>query len=123
LERQDLVCVGFADWDAELPTNQHHLMGRLAQHRVLFVESLGLRRPQLAGRDVRRILGRLRRGLAKPRERGGVYVLSPLVIPSMGARRCAHSTPGCCVVRCAARRAGSAWSGRSCGATCRRLSS
>jgi glycosyltransferase involved in cell wall biosynthesis len=86
LEGQDLVCVGFADWDAELPTNQHHLMGRLAQrNRVLFVESLGLRRPQLAGRDVRRILRRLRRGLAKPRERGGVHVLSPLVIPLHGS--------------------------------------
>jgi glycosyltransferase involved in cell wall biosynthesis len=85
LEGQDLVCVGFADWDAELPTNQHHLMGRLAQrNRVLFVESLGLRRPQLAGRDARRILRRLRRGLAKPRERGGVHVLSPLVIPLHG---------------------------------------
>jgi glycosyltransferase involved in cell wall biosynthesis len=86
LEGQDLVCVGFADWDAELPTNQHHLMGRLAQrNRVLFVESLGLRRPQLAGRDLRRILRRLRRGLTKPRERGGVHVLAPLVIPLHGS--------------------------------------
>jgi glycosyltransferase involved in cell wall biosynthesis len=86
LEGQDLVCVGFADWDAELPTNQHHLMGRLARrNRVLFVESLGLRRPQLAGRDLRRILRRLRRGLSKPRESGGVHVLSPLVIPLHGS--------------------------------------
>ena len=65
LEGQDVVCVGFADWDAKLLTNQHHLMGRLARrNRVLFVESLGLRRPQLAGRDLRRILRRLRRGVA-----------------------------------------------------------
>jgi glycosyltransferase involved in cell wall biosynthesis len=86
LDGQDLVCVGFADWDAELPTNQHHLMGRLAQrNKVLFVESLGLRRPQLAGRDARRILRRLRRGLARPRQRGGVHVLSPLVIPLHGS--------------------------------------
>jgi glycosyltransferase involved in cell wall biosynthesis len=86
LEGQDVVCVGFADWDAELPTNQHHLMGRLARrNRVLFVESLGLRRPQLAGRDVRRILRRLRRGLAKPRESEGVHVLSPLVVPLHGS--------------------------------------
>ncbi len=86
LEGRDLVCVGFADWDAELATNQHHLMGRLARrNRVLFVESLGLRRPQLAGRDVRRILRRLRRGLAPPRESGGVHVLSPLVIPLHGS--------------------------------------
>ncbi|HEY7951371.1 MAG TPA: glycosyltransferase [Solirubrobacteraceae bacterium] len=79
---KDIVCVGFADWDTELWTNQHHLMSRLAAHnRVLFVESLGLRRPQLAGRDLARIARRLRRGLAPPRATDGLHVLSPLVLP------------------------------------------
>ena len=33
----------FGEWDAELWTNQQHLMSRLARrNRVLFVESLGL---------------------------------------------------------------------------------
>jgi glycosyltransferase involved in cell wall biosynthesis len=82
LHGRDIVCVGFADWDTELWTNQHHLMSRLArENRVLFVESLGLRRPQLARRDVARILRRLRRGLAPPREVDGLHVLSPLVLP------------------------------------------
>ncbi len=82
LQGRDIVCVGFADWDTELWTNQHHLMSRLArENRVLFVESLGLRRPQLAGRDLARIWRRLRRGLAPPREVDGLYVLSPLVLP------------------------------------------
>src|SRR5436305_9405045 len=82
LRGRDIVCVGFADWDTELWTNQHHLMSRLAaENRVLFVESLGLRRPQLAGRDLRRIGRRLRRGLAPPRRADGLYVLSPLVVP------------------------------------------
>ncbi len=82
LRGRDIVCVGFADWDAELWTNQHHLMSRLArENRVLFVESLGLRRPQLAGKDVKRIARRLRRGLAPPRAADGLHVLSPLVIP------------------------------------------
>jgi glycosyltransferase involved in cell wall biosynthesis len=82
LRGRDIVCVGFADWDTELWTNQHHLMSRLAvDNRVLFVESLGLRRPQLAGRDLRRILRRLRRGIAPPRRTDGVDVLSPLVLP------------------------------------------
>jgi glycosyltransferase involved in cell wall biosynthesis len=89
LTGRDIVCVGFADWDTELKTNQHHLMARLAaDNRVLFVESLGLRRPQLAGRDLRRILRRLRRGLApaRPAPGGppGVHVLSPLVLPLHG---------------------------------------
>jgi glycosyltransferase involved in cell wall biosynthesis len=83
-----IVCIGFADWDAELWTNQHHLMARLAgRNRVLFVESLGLRRPQLAGRDVRRIGRRLRRGLAGPRAVDGLTVLSPLVVPLHGRPR------------------------------------
>jgi glycosyltransferase involved in cell wall biosynthesis len=87
LEGRDIVCVGFADWDTELWTNQHHLMSRLARgNRVLFVESLGLRRPQLAGRDLARIARRLRRGLAPPRAADGLSVLSPLVIPLHGNR-------------------------------------
>src|SRR4051794_29791808 len=83
LQGRDIVCVGFADWDTELWTNQHHLMSRLAQDNdVLFIESLGLRRPQLAGRDLRRIVRRVRRGLTGPRRAPeGVEVLSPLVLP------------------------------------------
>ncbi len=92
LQGRDIVCVGFADWDTELWTNQHHLMARLARaNRVLFVESLGLRRPQLAGRDLKRIARRLRTGLQGPRgtalgggDRDGLHVLSPLVLPLHG---------------------------------------
>ena len=84
LRGRDVVCVGFNDWDNEVWTNQHHLMSRLAASgsRVLFIESLGLRRPDLrSGRDLRRIRRRLRRGLAPPRQVDGVTVLSPLVLP------------------------------------------
>lgn len=77
-----IVCVGFADWDGVLWTNQQHLMSRLARNnRVLFVESLGLRRPQLGGRDVRRMGRRLGKALRGPRSADGVDVLSPLVVP------------------------------------------
>jgi glycosyltransferase involved in cell wall biosynthesis len=78
----DIVCVGSADWATELPINQHQLMRRLAQsNRVLFVESLGLRRPQLAGRDIGRLWRRLRRGLRGAQPSDGLQVLSPLVLP------------------------------------------
>lgn len=82
---RDVVCVGFNDWGTEGWTNQHHLMSRLAASgsRVLFIESLGLRRPSLgSGRDLRRIGRRLRRGLGPPRQLDGVTVLSPLVLPA-----------------------------------------
>ncbi len=82
LEGRDIVCVGSADWATELPINQHQLMGRLAaKNNVLFVESLGLRRPQLAGRDLSRLWRRLQRGLRGAQPADGLHVLSPLVLP------------------------------------------
>jgi glycosyltransferase involved in cell wall biosynthesis len=86
LEGRDIVCIGTADWVTELPINQHQLMGRLAKsNRVLFVESLGLRRPQLASRDLRRIARRLVRGLRGARQVDGLHVLAPLVLPFHGS--------------------------------------
>lgn len=79
---RDIVCVGFSDWGNELQTNEQHLLRRMAgDHRILFVESLGLRRPQVAGRDIKRIGRRLVNGLRPPREVDGIHVLSPLVLP------------------------------------------
>ncbi|MGP0103530.1 MAG: glycosyltransferase [Solirubrobacteraceae bacterium] len=109
LRGRDIVCVGFADWDTDLWTNQHHLMARLArENRVLFVESLGLRQPQLAGRDIARILRRLRRGMAPPRARDGLHVLSPLVVPLHRSRlvRALNARLLPALVRRAARRLG-----------------
>jgi glycosyltransferase involved in cell wall biosynthesis len=105
LEGRDIVCVGFADWDADLWTNQQHLMSRLARsNRVLFVESLGLRRPQLAGRDMKRIVKRLRAGLRGPRAVDGLHVISPLVLPFHGSatvRKLNHRLLGALVRRAA----------------------
>ena len=82
LRGRDIVCVGLAEWKAELPTNQHHVMTRLAlTNRVLFIESLGLRRPQLAITDARRLGRRLRNGLQGMQEDGGIHVLPPLALP------------------------------------------
>jgi glycosyltransferase involved in cell wall biosynthesis len=88
IEGQDIVCLGFGEWDAELWTNQQHLMSRLARrNRVLFLESLGLRQPRLAGRDLRRMARRVERAAAGARAVDGLHVLSPLVIPIHGRRR------------------------------------
>ncbi len=88
LEGREIVCLGFGEWDAELWTNQQHLMSRLARrNRVLFLESLGLRQPRLAGRDLRRMARRVQRAAAGPRAVDGLHVLSPLVIPIHGRSR------------------------------------
>jgi glycosyltransferase involved in cell wall biosynthesis len=82
LSGRDIVCVGFSDWQMDLLTNQQHLLVRAAaENRILFVESLGLRRPQLASSDLRRIGRRLARARRPLREADGVNVLSPLVLP------------------------------------------
>jgi glycosyltransferase involved in cell wall biosynthesis len=67
-------------------TNKQHTAVHLAGrgHRVLYVESPGMRAPRLAGMDVRRIAGRVRRGLSPIRQvRENVWVLSPLLLPAM----------------------------------------
>lgn len=82
LHGRDIVCVGFSDWGKDLLTNEQHLLVRLAkENNILFVESLGLRRPQVAGRDVKRILRRLVRGVMPARSVDGLHVISPLVLP------------------------------------------
>ena len=112
LRGRTVVCVGFAEWDAELWTNQQHLMSRLARHNdVLFVESLGLRRPQLAGRDLRRLARRLVTGLRGPRRRGRVRVLSPLVLPLHSSARIRALNAW--LLRAQVRRAVAAGGGRS----------
>ena len=84
---RDIVCVGFADWQGGFWTNQQHLMSRLAvDNRVLFVESLGLRRPQIAAGDARRVVRRVRGALEGTRILDDVHVLSPLVLPFHGNR-------------------------------------
>jgi glycosyltransferase involved in cell wall biosynthesis len=81
----EIVCVGLSEWLPALPTNQHHLMSRLAQaNRVLFVESLGLRRPQIVSHDLRRLSQRLKAGLGGVRQEGDVNVLSPIAVPAHG---------------------------------------
>lgn len=83
----DITLLATADWDHPLWTNKQHVAVALARlgHRVLYVESLGLRGVRAEASDRHRILRRLRRGLRLPRNvEPGIWVWSPLVLP--GAR-------------------------------------
>ena len=90
LAGRSVVCFSTADWDTLLPTNKHHLMRRFAARgaRVLYVETLGTRAPNLAsGTDALRILRRLRRGMRPPRRAGRrLWTASPLVRPRWNTR-------------------------------------
>lgn len=80
----DFVVLATADWDHLLWTNKQHTAQALAAegHRVLYVESLGLRPPRLAVADRTRILRRLRSMVQLPRQRQDrLWVWSPPVLP------------------------------------------
>jgi glycosyltransferase involved in cell wall biosynthesis len=88
LESRDVVLLATADWDHPFWTNKQHVALTLAElgHRVLYVESVGLRAPRLEGQDVLRIWRRLCRGLRPPRRVAPrLWVWSPLLIPAAHA--------------------------------------
>lgn len=81
---RDVVLLSTADWDHPFWTNKQHVAVALASlgHRVLYVESVGLRPPRMEAQDLRRIWRRLRRGLRPPRRVADrLWVWSPLLIP------------------------------------------
>jgi len=80
----DTVLLSTADWDNPFWTNKQHVACELARrgHRVLYIESLGLRRPSVSTQDLSRIWNRLVRGLRPPSKvRENLWVWSPLVVP------------------------------------------
>ena len=93
----DFIVLATADWDHPLWTNKQHTAQSLVEsgHRVLYVESLGIRAPRAGSADRTRILRRLRRMLQLPRRRlNGLWVWSPPVLPG------GHSGLGLQVNRC-----------------------
>jgi glycosyltransferase involved in cell wall biosynthesis len=84
LQGRDILLVSSDDWEAGLKTSKHQLTSRLAlDNRVLFVESIGLRRPSAGSkRDKGRIAKKVRRFLAGPQPKAdNLWVFTPLAIP------------------------------------------
>jgi glycosyltransferase involved in cell wall biosynthesis len=82
----DITLLSTADWDQLLWTNKQHVASELAKlgHRVLYVESLGLRAPRRQAKDFGRIWRRLIRALRPPRQvKSNLWVWSPLVLPGV----------------------------------------
>ena len=85
---RDIVLVSTAEWHHPFWTNKQHTALALARQgcRILYIDSLGLRKPSANHRDLIRIGRRLLRGLRLPEKvHEGIWVCSPLVIPA--ARR------------------------------------
>ena len=86
---REIVLFSTADWDHPFWTNKQPVALHLAERgfRVLYVESLGLRRPTAGSRDLKRIVGRVARAARGPRRvRDNVWVVSPLAIPWHASR-------------------------------------
>ncbi len=84
LEGASIICFAH-DWGGD-PTSKTHIMRILARrNRVLWVNSIGMRRPAASGRDLRRILDKLAKGLRGCREvEPNIFVANPLVVPLPG---------------------------------------
>ena len=83
-ECRDVVLLSTADWDNPFWTNKQHVAVELARrgHRVLYVDSIGLRTPSVTAQDLSRIWRRLKKGVKAPRPvRNSIWVWSPLVVP------------------------------------------
>lgn len=80
----DFVIVSTADWDNPFWTNKQHVAATLADmgHRVLYIDSLGLRQPTMTKSDFGRIKSRMMKlfsGTKKVRE--NIWVMAPFSIP------------------------------------------
>lgn len=81
-----ILMLGTADWDQAIATNQHYMARELSsENHLCFVESIGLRRPEFALRDLkrigRRIVGKTNRHISRREQYNDMSVISPRIIP------------------------------------------
>lgn len=84
MKQKDIVLLSTAEWDNPFWTNKQHVAIALAKlgYRVLYIDSLGLRRPSASRQDFIRILKRLKKALNAPCEvKTNIWVWSPVLLP------------------------------------------
>lgn len=84
IEGRSIICFAH-DWEGD-PTSKTHIMRILSKrNRILWVNSIGMRRPSASGRDLRRIWGKLLRSARGCLEVApNLFVVNPLVVPLPG---------------------------------------
>lgn len=84
IEGMSIICFAH-DWEGD-PTSKTHIMRILAKrNRVLWVNSIGMRRPNASSRDLRRIVTKLQKSFAGCIEmEPNILVTNPLVVPLPG---------------------------------------
>jgi glycosyltransferase involved in cell wall biosynthesis len=84
LEGAPILCFAH-DWGGD-PTSKTHIMRILSRtNRVIWVNSIGMRRPTVSRADLGRLATKLRRGLGGCHEvEPNIFVVNPLVLPLPG---------------------------------------
>jgi glycosyltransferase involved in cell wall biosynthesis len=85
IKGQDIICF-CNDWDGD-PLSKKHIMQRLAKHnRVLWVNSVGIRKPTPSASDLKRIIKKVREFAHGSRQvADSIHVFSPLAFPFHGS--------------------------------------
>jgi glycosyltransferase involved in cell wall biosynthesis len=81
LRGRDMLCFSH-DWSGD-PLSKTHLMRLLARdNRILWINSIGYRTPTASGKDLSRMLSKLRAAASPVREvEKNIFVLNPLALP------------------------------------------
>ena len=84
IEGHSIICIS-QDWHGD-PTSKTHIMRILAKNnRVLWVNSIGMRRPTASRADFQRIIAKLQRSLTGCQQvEPNLFMMNPLVIPLPG---------------------------------------
>ncbi len=80
----DIVLFSTADWDNPFWTNKQHVAVELAKlnHRVFYIDSIGLRQPTATKRDIKRIIQKLLKIFSPPKKvKENIWVFSPVLLP------------------------------------------
>ena len=73
------------DWDAENRTSSHQMAMQLSAHLdLIYIECPGLRRPSGSGRDLRKLIDKVRKTLRGVRTIGGMRVYTLFQLPFHG---------------------------------------
>lgn len=81
---KDILILSTADWDCPIQTNKQYIAKELSElgYRVLYVESLGIRKVKIKKSDFLRIIKRsLRMLIPFLNPQKNIYILSPMMIP------------------------------------------
>ncbi len=90
MKKNDFLIISTADWDSPIQTNKQYVSKEIAKlgNRVLYIESLGVRKIQIKKKDILRIFKRIINNLLIIKQKGkNIWVLSFILFPGATNKR------------------------------------